>query len=35
MKRKWYKKIPWWGWILIALVIIIGGYVKLRFFGMI
>ncbi len=35
MKQKWYKKIPWWGWVLIALVIILGGYIKLTAFGMI
>ncbi len=34
MKRTpWYKKIPWWGWVLIALVIVIGGYIKLNWFG--
>ncbi len=31
MRKKWWKKIPWWGWVLIAIVIAGGAYLKLTY----
>lgn len=31
MRNKWWKKVPWWGWVLIVLAIIGTTYLKFRY----
>ncbi len=31
MAKRWYNKVPWWGWVLVALAIGGIGYLKFAY----
>ncbi len=33
-KKQWYKRIPWWGWVLIAIGLVVIAYLKINLFNM-
>ncbi len=34
-RKKWWQKIPWWGWVLIAIAVAIIAYLKLVVFNIV